>query len=89
MENRNYRRILQPSSTYRYLGWLEIMAKKKQQVGAVTEPKRKTTYALPVSVLERLRIHSAVLGEDRQDVVAKVLDKNLPQYNFPLEGTTA
>jgi hypothetical protein len=52
-------------------------------------PKRKTTHALPVSILDRLRIYAAALGKDQQDVVAMVLDQHLPQNPFTDAGKIA
>jgi hypothetical protein len=65
------------------------MVKMKKQVGAVMEPRRKTTHALPVSILHRLQIYAAVVGKDQQDIVAQVLDKHLPQNPLEQKGTTA
>lgn len=53
------------------------------------EPKRKTTHALPVSVLDRLRIYAAALGKDQQEVVAMLLDQHLPQNPFSNVGKVA
>ena len=59
------------------------MKKKTVELDAAAkEPKRKTTHALPVSILDRLRIYAAALGKDQQDVVAILLDKHLPQNPF-------
>ena len=51
-----------------------------------TAEKKKTTHALPVDVLERLRIHAVITQRDQQDIVAEILDKYLPVH--PLKHPT-
>jgi hypothetical protein len=59
----------------------------KSEKTPIIERRKKTTHALPVSILERLRIYSAATGIDQQDVIAKLLDQHLPQNPFPQNST--
>jgi hypothetical protein len=44
--------------------------------------RKKTTHALPIEILERLRIHAAITQKDQQDIIADLLDANLPPHPF-------